>query len=151
MSLNIDVKEANIKLEKILPQFHEGEETILTENGVAVARLVPCTSPPSSRKTLAEIKQILIAQKPIIQEKYPVSELGIFGSYVRGEDTEDSDVDILIDYDEAPTLIELIELEYYLSDILGLKVDVVTKNSLKPPSKERILLEAVTVWLLARY
>ena len=145
MSLNIDVKEANINLEKILPQFRQGEETILTENGVAVARLVPCPSPPHSRKTLAEIKQILSAQKQIIQEKYHVSELGIFGSYVRGEDTEDSDVDILIDYDEAPTLIELIELEYYLSDLLGLKVDVVTKNSLKPPSKDRILLEAVTV------
>ncbi|KOR38040.1 DNA polymerase beta [Planktothricoides sp. SR001] len=94
---------------------------------------------------MAEIKQILIAQKQIIQEKYHVSELGIFGSYVRGEDTEDSDVEILIDYDEAPTLIELIELEDYLSDLLDLKVDVVTKNSLKPPTKERILLEAVTV------
>ena len=145
MSLNIDVKEANINLEKILPQFRQGQETILTENGVAIARLVPCPSPPPSRKTLAEIKQILIAQKQILQEKYHVSELGIFGSYVRGEDTEDSDVDILIDYDEAPTLIELIELEYYLSDILGIKVDVVTKNSLKPPSKNRILLAAVTV------
>lgn len=145
MSLNIDVKEANINLETILQKVRQGQETIITENGVAVARLVPCPSPPHSRKTLAEIKHILITQKPIIQEKYHVSELGIFGSYVRGEDTEDSDVDILIDYDEAPTLIELIELEDYLSDILELKVDVVTKNSLKPPTKERILLEAVPV------
>ena len=145
MSLNIDVKEANINLETMLQQVRQGEETIITENGVGVARLVPCTSPPDYRKTLAEIKQILIAQKQIIQEKYHVSELGIFGSYVRGEYTEDSDVEILIDYDEAPTLIELIELEDYLSDLLDLKVDVVTKNSLKPPTKERILLEAVTV------
>jgi uncharacterized protein len=145
MSLNFDIKEANINLEKMLQQVRQGQETIITENGVAVARLVPCPSPPHSRKTFAEIKQILIAQKQVIQEKYHVSELRIFGSYVRGEDTEDSDVDILIDYDEAPTLIELIELEYYLSDLLGIKVDVVTKNSLKPPIKERILLEAVTI------
>lgn len=145
MSINIDIKATNINLEKMLQQVRQGQETIITENGVVVARLVPCNSPPQPRKNLAEIQQILIAQKQIIQEKYHVSELGIFGSYVRGEDTEDSDVDILIDYDEAPTLIELIELEYYLSDILGLKVDVVTKNSLKPPSKDQILLEAVTL------
>jgi hypothetical protein len=71
--------------------------------------------------------------------------MGIFGSYVRGEQNEESDVDVLVDYTEAPDLIELIDLENYLSDNLGMKVDVVTKNGLKPRLKERILSEVVYV------
>jgi uncharacterized protein len=83
--------------------------------------------------------------KPIIQEKYKVSELGIFGSYVRSEQNEESDVDLLIDYEEAPSLLQLIDLENYLSDHLGIKVDVVTKRGLKPRIKERILSQVIYV------
>lgn len=96
-------------------------------------------------KTLEEIKAILSQHKPVVQEKYKVTELGIFGSYVRGEQNEESDVNVLIDYAQAPTLIELIELENYLSDRLGLQADVVTKRGLKPWVKERILGEAIYV------
>ena len=96
-------------------------------------------------KTLAEIKESLSQYKSIVREKYQVTELGIFGSYVRGEQNSDSDVDVLIDYLEAPDLIELLELEEELSDRLGVPVDVVTKNGLKPRLKERILSEVVYV------
>jgi predicted nucleotidyltransferase len=97
-------------------------------------------------KTLQEIQEFLSQYKPTLREKYKwLSELGIFGSYVRGEENEESDVDVLIDYTEAPDLIELIDLENYLSDNLGIKVDVVTKNGLKPRLKERILSEVVYV------
>jgi predicted nucleotidyltransferase len=97
-------------------------------------------------KTFKEIQDFFSRYKPILLEKYKwLSELGIFGSYVRGEQNEESDVDVLIDYTEAPDLIELIDLENYLSDNLGMKVDVVTKNGLKPRLKERILSEVVYV------
>ncbi|MEQ8956395.1 MAG: nucleotidyltransferase family protein [Coleofasciculus sp. C2-GNP5-27] len=97
-------------------------------------------------KTFTEVKDIFREYKPILLQKYNwLSELGIFGSYVRGEQSEDSDIDVLVDYTEAPDLIELIDFEYYLSDNLGIKVDVVTKNGLKPRLKERILSEVVYV------
>jgi hypothetical protein len=97
-------------------------------------------------KTFKEVQDFFSRYKPILLEKYKwLSELGIFGSYVRGEQNEESDVDVLIDYTEAPDLIELIDLENYLSDNLGMKVDVVTKNGLKPRLKERILSEVVYV------
>ena len=97
-------------------------------------------------KTFAEVQYFFNRNKPILRQKYNwLSELGIFGSYVRGEQNEDSDVDVLVDYTEAPDLIELIDFEHYLSDNLGMKVDVVTKNGLKPRLKERILSEVVYV------
>jgi hypothetical protein len=97
-------------------------------------------------KTFKEVQEFFSRYKPILLEKYKwLSELGIFGSYVRGEQNEESDVDVLIDYTEAPDLIELIDFENYLSDNLGMKVDVVTKNGLKPRLKERILSEVVYV------
>jgi hypothetical protein len=55
-------------------------------------------------KTLEEIKQILRQNKQLLQEHYHITQLGIFGSYARGEQTQESDVDVLIDYDRAPTL-----------------------------------------------
>jgi predicted nucleotidyltransferase len=96
-------------------------------------------------KTLGEIRAILHQYKPMIQEKYKVSELGIFGSYVRGEQNEKSEVDVLIDYEEAPSLLQLIDLENFLSEHLGLKVEVVTKNGLKLKRRERILAQVIYV------
>ena len=94
-------------------------------------------------KTLEEIKQILRQSKPFLQENYRVTSLGIFGSYTRGEQTEESDVDVLIDYDKAPNLIMLVELKDYLSNLMQMKVDIVTKKGLKPRIRERILSEIV--------
>jgi predicted nucleotidyltransferase len=78
---------------------------------------------------------------PEIKEKYSVSYLGIFGSYVRGEQTSESDLDVLVEFDEKPGLFEYIELEDYLSDLLGVKVDLVMKSALKPNIGKRILNE----------
>lgn len=97
-------------------------------------------------KTFKEIQDFFSQFKPTLQDKYKwLSELGIFGSYVRGDQNIDSDIDVLIDYTEAPDLVELIDLETYLSEKLGVKVDVVTKKGLKPRLKERILSEVVYV------
>lgn len=79
----------------------------------------------------------------MLQENYKVTELGIFGSYVRGEQTEKSDVDVLIDYEKAPTLSKLVELRSYLNELMGMKVDVVAKKGLKLRIRERVSSEVV--------
>ncbi|EAZ89244.1 nucleotidyltransferase family protein [Crocosphaera chwakensis] len=94
-------------------------------------------------KTLEEIKEILINYKPFLVEKFKISELGIFGSYVKEEQTQDSDVDILVKFSKAPTLFDLVEIEYLISDKIGLPVDLVDKESLKPYIAENILNETV--------
>ncbi|MEB3290712.1 MAG: nucleotidyltransferase family protein [Leptolyngbya sp.] len=94
-------------------------------------------------KTLAEIQQWLVQHKPLLQERYRVEELGIFGSYVRQEQTESSDMDVLVEFSETPSLLKFINLENYLSDNLGIKVDLVHKSGLKPRLGERILAEVV--------
>jgi len=94
-------------------------------------------------KTLAEIKYRLGQQKPKLAAQYAVKELGIFGSYVRGEQQPDSDLDILIDFDEYPSLLEFIGLEQSLSEQLDLPVDLVMKSDLKPRLRQRILQEVV--------
>lgn len=91
--------------------------------------------------SLDEIKHRLINQKSALQARYSISRLGIFGSYVRGEQKNESDLDILIDYEEPPTLFTLIELENQLTDLLGIKVDLVTQRGIKPQLKNYILDE----------
>ena len=64
--------------------------------------------------------------------------VGIFGSYAWKENTRDSDLDILVDFDRTPNLIEIIGLEQELSDRLGIQVDLVTVQSLHPLLKEKV-------------
>lgn len=94
-------------------------------------------------KTLEDIQQWFVQHKPSLQEQYMISELGIFGSYARQEQTETSDVDVLVEFSEIPSLLKFINLENYLSDHLGVKVDLVHKRGLKPRLGERILAEAI--------
>ena len=94
-------------------------------------------------KTLADIQNILTSNMDIFQKTYQVTTLGIFGSYARQEQTETSDVDILIDYDIAPTLSMLVDLRSYLSELVGMPVDVVTKNGLSPKVREQVLADVV--------
>ncbi len=96
-------------------------------------------------KTINEIRQVLSLQKQSLCEIYQITEIGIFGSYARGEETEASDIDILVDYQTAPTFIMLVELRDYLSQLFGLKVDIVTKNGLKPRMRDRVLSEAIYI------
>ena len=98
-------------------------------------------------KTLAELRKILEAQKPYLTEKYGVRVVGVFGSYVRNEQRPDSDLDILIDLSRPSkiSLIGLVELEYDLSDLLGVKVDLAIKKNLRKRIGERILSEVVPV------
>lgn len=97
--------------------------------------------------TLTEIRNRLHAQKPYLYEKYGVTEIGIFGSYVRGEQRPDSDVDILVNLTDPPKigLLDLVDLQYYLSDLLGMEVDVAVKRNLRKRIGQRILSEVQPV------
>jgi len=96
-------------------------------------------------KNLNELLQILSTQKKSLCEDYQITELSVFGSYVRGEQTELSDIDILVDYEIAPTFVKLVELRDYLSEVFGLQVDLVTKNGLKDRIRDRVLAEAIYI------
>ena len=82
-------------------------------------------------------------QLPLLRTRFHVQYLGIFGSYVQGTPRKDSDLDMLVDFAETPSLFEFIELESYLSTLLGVKVDLVMKGTLKPLIGRRILSEVV--------
>ena len=81
----------------------------------------------------------------MLAERYSVERLEIFGSYVRSEQKKDSDLDVLITFKEDPSLLTYIAIENYLSDLLGIKVDLVMKDSLKPKIGGQILREAIPV------
>lgn len=98
-------------------------------------------------KTFEELKTTLSAHKQELSEKYAVREIGIFGSYVRGEQKKKSDVDVLVEFEESAdlSLLDFIGLENYLSDVLGVKVDLVEKHALKPRIGKHVLEEVVNV------
>ena len=82
--------------------------------------------------TKDDIIRILRANLPDLRRDYHVSTLGLFGSFVRGEQRKRSDVDLLVEFDETPDLIRYIQLENHLTKLVGRKVDLVMKDALKP-------------------
>ncbi len=95
---------------------------------------------PSDRdKVISRIREML----PSLRMTYAVRSLALFGSHARQESTNTSDVDLLVDFDEMPSLLRLIQLEQHLSDALGTPVDLVLKRALRPdiaPDVERELI-----------
>jgi uncharacterized protein len=75
----------------------------------------------------SEIKNIILSYL----KEYDPLKIGIFGSFARGDNKKGSDIDILVEFKESPSLLTLIKLENDLSEILGVKVDLVTTGSLK--------------------
>lgn len=102
-------------------------------------------SPSHTRRSVDEIRQDLRLHLPELQARYGVTYLGIFGSFVRGEQTKTSDVDILVEFDRPGTLLDFIHLQNDLVDLLGVRVDLVEKSGLKPAIKPHVLAEVVPV------
>lgn len=98
-----------------------------------------------AKKSLEEIKRILRENKEDLKKKFKMKEIGIFGSFVHNLQKEESDVDILVEFEEIPSLLKFIHIENYLSKLLGVKVDLVTKKALKPYIGEIILKEVIFV------
>ena len=88
--------------------------------------------------------EILKRHEASIKKKYGVKKIGIFGSFVRGEEKEGSDIDVLIELEEGyETFDNYMDLKYSLEDLFGRKVDLVTIEALRPQLKEDILQEVV--------
>jgi predicted nucleotidyltransferase len=91
--------------------------------------------------TLPDIKNTLTTLKPELHERFGVSEIGVFGSWVRGEQNETSDIDVLVDFDRAVDLFDLMELQEFLESVFRLKIDVALRRSLKKYIGKQILAE----------
>ncbi len=100
-----------------------------------------------ANRSLDEIVSVLKKHEKELKERYGIKEIGIFGSYVRGEERESSDVDILVEFypDAHISLLDFVEIENYLTELLGIKVDLVEKSALKPRIGRRILGEVVSI------
>ena len=98
-------------------------------------------------KSLEDVKRQLKALKPTLKNVFSVDTIELFGSYVRGEQTKKSDLDILVTFSEPNDvdLFKFIELRLLLKDELGVDVDLIEKDTIKPRIKGRILEEAVQI------
>lgn len=98
-------------------------------------------------ESLSEIKRTLKKHKKEIIDRYHIREIGIFGSFVRGEQKKRSDVDILVEFDEEdiPGLLDFVAFERHLKDLLNRKVDLVRKGGIRPELRENILKEVLYI------
>ncbi len=94
---------------------------------------------------LDQIKHILKQNKSALKKQFKIKTLGIFGSYVRGEQKKNSDVDILVTFSSTPGLFDYIKAENLLSAMLRKKVDLVMRGALKPTIGKNIMREVVYI------
>jgi hypothetical protein len=92
------------------------------------------------------IKSFLVENRDLLKESFGVKKAGISGSFVKGEQKNSSDIDVLIEFEESKeTFNNYMNLKFYLEDTFGRKVDLVVTDTIKPLIKEDILREAVYV------
>jgi uncharacterized protein len=111
------------------------------------SKALPKSSPPKSKPkpSLKRIKRLLHEHLPSLRNEYGLGALWLFGSFVQGEQHKCSDLDVLVEFTEVPTLPKFIALEIDLSNITGIKVDLFSIRSLKGDIGKRILRERVPV------
>ena len=94
-------------------------------------------------RTREQVLNILTEKLPYLKKTFQIKRIGIFGSWVRGEQTEDSDIDVLVEFEKPVGFFTFIELEDHLSELLGVRVDLVTPDALKPLIKPYVMEETV--------
>ncbi len=95
-------------------------------------------------KSLEELKEIINSHRKELEDKYYVKSIAIFGSYTRNEQTPESDVDILVEFSKPVGLL-FVHLADYLEEILGVKVDLMTPEAIKPNRRKYIMEELIYV------
>jgi predicted nucleotidyltransferase len=90
---------------------------------------------------LAKLKEL----KPTLAARYKAKEIGLFGSFARGEQGASSDIDVLVEFEEEADLFDLIGLSLHLEEALQRKVDVVPKRALRTELRESVLQEVVSL------
>lgn len=96
-------------------------------------------------KSLNEIVNSISSMKEVTKKEYKAQIVGIFGSFIRGEEKETSDIDILVEFEEEADLFDFVGLSIFLEEKLGRKVDVVPHDTIRPELKDVILKEALPV------
>ncbi|MGQ9372028.1 nucleotidyltransferase family protein [Azospirillum sp. ST 5-10] len=96
-------------------------------------------------RSLDDILTQLRALQPDLRRRYPIRSMGVFGSYVRGEQQDDSDLDVLVELGEGMDLIAYVGLQLELCDALGVPVDLVERDALRPRLAPRVLSEVVSL------
>lgn len=97
------------------------------------------------KKDFKDIEKVLKKSKPLLAEQYKVKDIGVFGSYVRGEQKETSDLDVLVEFNDRIGFFKFLELEEYLQELLQVNVDLVSRKALKPRIGQYILKEVVMI------
>jgi hypothetical protein len=95
--------------------------------------------------TREEIVAILKDRIEEIRQRFCVRSISLFGSVVRNETRHDSDIDVLVVFESGPTFDTFMDLQFYLEDLLGACVDLVTDNALRPQVRRAIAGELVDV------
>ena len=96
-------------------------------------------------RSLSEIKQTIKINRDYLSSHYDVKNISVFGSYAKRTQTSDSDLDLLVEFTKPVSLLKLIALENYLSDILAVKVDLVPKGNIRKELKDTIVQEALSL------
>ena len=95
--------------------------------------------------TLADIQARLREQMPALHRRFGVKQISVFGSYARGEQTEESDLDLLVEFERTPGMFTFVGLADYLESVLTLKVDLATRAMLRPRLRSHIMKDLVSV------
>jgi predicted nucleotidyltransferase len=93
--------------------------------------------------SLEEIKEVIERHRPELKQQFHVDKIGVFGSYARGTQKKRSDVDFLVTFDEAISLFDRVDLNIYLKELMGRKVDVIPHPNLRPELREYVLKDLV--------
>ena len=96
-------------------------------------------------KTPDQIRRIVREHRNVLADKYGVAVVAMFGSYVRGEQGRNSDLDLLTEILRPVSLLELVGAEIYLSEVLGIKVDLVPARDLRKELRASVLQEALAL------
>ncbi len=94
---------------------------------------------------IAEIQSTIAEAKDEIRDRYKAEIKGIFGSYARGDFHADSDLDLLVDFDEGANLFDLVGLQQFLEEKLECKVDLVSRRSFREELRAAILDEMISL------
>lgn len=95
--------------------------------------------------SIEEIKNTLKNEETFLRQKYSVNKFLLFGSYAKGEQTPDSDIDLLVEFQETIDMFEMVDLQDYLQNLFGKKVDLGTPKGLKSFIKNTIINEAIAL------
>jgi len=96
-------------------------------------------------KSVEKIRTMIRMNQDVLAQRYGVRVVGLFGSYVRGEQRRRSDIDLLVDILRPVSLLELVGAELYLSEVLGVEVDLIPKRDVREELRETIFRETVAI------